>query len=76
MPNQKVTIEKLGWSPWFDGLLALQGYSHEQVARVAAVDREQLMLLNNSGLFRARLSGSYLHHHRRIDPLPQGVAGE
>ena len=63
-------LEKLGWNPWFDGLLALQGYTHEQVARVAAVDREQLMLINTSGLFRARLSGSYLHHHRRPEDFP------
>lgn len=63
-------LEKLGWNPWFDGLRALQGYSHEQVARVAAVDREQLLLLNTTGAFRARLSGSYLHHNRRPEALP------
>lgn len=63
-------LEKLGWNPWFDGLRALQGYSHEQVARVAAVDREQLLLLNTTGTFRARLSGSYLHHNRRPEALP------
>ncbi len=63
-------LEKLGWNPWFDGLLALEDRPLETVARVAAVDREQLLLLNTTGTFRARLSGSYLHHHRRTEELP------
>ncbi|WP_277057767.1 ribosome small subunit-dependent GTPase A [Trichlorobacter lovleyi] len=63
-------LEKLGWNPWFDGLLALEGRPLETVARVAAVDREQLLLLNTTGTFRARLSGSYLHHNRRTEELP------
>lgn len=63
-------LEKLGWNPWFASLLALQGQSIDHVARVAAVDREQLMLVNGSGTFRARLAGSYLHHHRRPEEFP------
>jgi len=63
-------LEKLGWNPWFNGLLALEGRPVETVARVAAVDREQLLLLNTTGTFRARLSGSYLHHHRQTEELP------
>ncbi|MCM0080102.1 ribosome small subunit-dependent GTPase A [Geomonas sp. Red32] len=70
MSNQQITLENLGWEPWFDRHAALHDYSMETVARVAAVDREQLLLLNAKGAFRAKLSGSYLHHHHRAEELP------
>lgn len=70
MPDAQQQLEKLGWNQWFDGLLALQGQPLESAARVAAVDREQLLLTNSTGLFRARLSGSYLHHNRRPEAFP------
>ena len=60
----------MGWDRWFEGLAALRGQSIETAARVAAVDRDQLLLLNDKGAFRARLSGSYMHHHRRPEELP------
>ena len=63
-------LEKFGWNHWFEGLLALQDKPRESVARVASVDRESLVLINSAGLFRARLSGSFLHHHRRAEELP------
>lgn len=70
MFNQQLGLENLGWNQWFEGLAALQGQSIETVARVAAVDRDQLLLLNDKGAFRAKLSGSYMHHHRRPEELP------
>ncbi len=63
-------LEKLGWNRWLEALIALEGRPLETVARVAAVDREQLLLVNAAGTFRARLSGSYLHHNRRPEELP------
>ncbi|WP_236026764.1 ribosome small subunit-dependent GTPase A [Geomonas diazotrophica] len=70
MSNKQSELEKLGWNERFERLAALQGESIETVARVAAVDRDQLLLLNDTGTFRAKLSDSYLHHHRRPEVLP------
>lgn len=51
----------LGWDNWF----AEQARAHcdpsNSLARVAAVDRDQLLLLNESGAFRARLAGKFLY---------------
>lgn len=58
----------LGWSDWFD--LRAECGPTETLARVAAVDREQLLLVDSAGTFRGRLSGSYLHRHRRPGELP------
>jgi len=70
MSDQHANLEQLGWDQWFSGLMALQGQSVETMARVAAVDREQLVLLNDKGALRARLSGSYIHHQRRAEEFP------
>jgi ribosome biogenesis GTPase len=48
MSNQQSGLEKLGWNKWFEGLSALQCRPIETVARVAAVDRDQLFLLNDT----------------------------
>ena len=42
----------------------------QTVARVAAVDRELLLLVDETGHFRAKLAGSYLHRHRQSEELP------
>jgi len=70
MSDQQPNLERLGWTPWFEALLMLEGLPRETVARVAAVDREQLLLVNATETFRAKVSGSYLHHHRRSEELP------
>ncbi|WP_224981602.1 ribosome small subunit-dependent GTPase A [Geomonas agri] len=70
MSNRQSELEKLGWNERLERLAALQGQSIDAVARVAAVDRDQLLLLNDKGALRAKLSGSYLHHHRRPEELP------
>lgn len=59
---------KLGWSDWFDQRAACK--PSNTVARVAAVDREQLLLVDQNSHFRAKLSGSYLHHHHLSHELP------
>jgi ribosome biogenesis GTPase len=70
MSNQQSGLEKLGWNKWFEGLSALQCRPIETVARVAAVDRDQLFLLNDKGAFRAKLSGSYMYRHRLSEEFP------
>jgi len=61
-------LNELGWSDWFEQR-ARCAEAHA-IARVAAVDREQLLLVDQSGAFRARLTGSFLHHHRLSQEMP------
>lgn len=70
MSDQYSGLEKLGWDSWFEGVSKRQQCPVETVARVAAVDREQLLLMNHAGLFRAKLSGSYIYRNRRAEELP------
>ncbi len=70
MSDQQLGLEKLGWNKWFEGLSILQCRPIETVARVAAVDRDQLLLLNAGGAFRAKLSGSYMYRHQLSQELP------
>lgn len=63
------SLDALGWNDWF---AAQAGRCREQdeVARVAAVDRVQLLLVGRPGFFRARLSGKYLHEAEAGLPRP------
>lgn len=57
-------LEALGWDSWFEeraGLLRDRAGGLARPARVAAVDRDQLLLLDGTGAFRGRLSGRFLH---------------
>jgi ribosome biogenesis GTPase len=70
MSPQQSDLEKLGWNTWFERISKLQNKPFESVARVAAVDRDQLLLLNGNGAFRAKLSGNYLYRHRLAEEFP------
>lgn len=61
-------LNELGWSDWF--AQRAERAPGDSIARVAAVDRDQLLLVDQTGPFRARLSGSYLHRHRQPHELP------
>jgi ribosome biogenesis GTPase len=56
----KFTLDALGWNEWFASQTGLCGPT-TIMARVAAVDRDQLLLVGEHGFFRAKLSGKYLH---------------
>ncbi len=68
MENRHFELNKLGWSGWFEQRAACK--AGETVARVAAVDRELLLLMDQTGTFRAKLSGSYIYRHRLSQELP------
>lgn len=68
MNNQHGELNKLGWNDWF--AQRANGKPTESVARVAAVDRNQLLLVDQSGHFRAKLAGRYLHDHHLNQELP------
>lgn len=68
MKNQQYELNELGWSDWFAQRASCK--PSETIARVAAVDRDQLLLVDRSGHFRARLAGRYMHHHQLSQELP------
>ncbi len=57
----KSTLKALGWDEWFEARARVRCNQPGGVARVAAVDRDQLLLLDAAGAFRAKLSGKLLH---------------
>jgi len=61
-------LYELGWDDWFAQKAACR--PEHSIARVAAVDREQLLLADQTGTFRAKLAGSFLHHHHLAHELP------
>jgi ribosome biogenesis GTPase len=63
--NQHHELDGLGWNDGFERPADCQ--PADTVARVAAVDRDQLLLVDQSGPFRAKLAGSFLHRYQ----LPQ-----
>lgn len=68
MNNRHCTLHEWGWSDWFEQRASCE--PAESIARVAAVDRDQLLLVDQTGPFRARLAGRYLHRHRLSHELP------
>ena len=66
--NRHCELNELGWSDWFEQ--RAECGPTDTVARVAAVDRDQLLLVDQTGPFRARLAGRYLHRHHLSHELP------
>ena len=54
-------LEALGWDAWFAERARATCDAACGVGRVAAVDRDQLVLLDEAGAFRAKLSGKFLY---------------
>lgn len=63
-------LEALGWDDWFEAQARSACDPAGGVGRVAAVDRDQLLLLNEAGAFRAKLSGKYLYQSVSSAELP------
>ena len=68
MKNRCCELNELGWDDWFERREDCKPTA--SVARVVAVDRDQLLLVDRIGQFRAKLSGSYLHHHQLSHERP------
>jgi ribosome biogenesis GTPase len=66
--SEHIDLTPLGWSDWFEE--RAECGPDESIARVAAVDREALLLLDQAGTLRARLAGGYLYRHQRSQELP------
>lgn len=63
------TLEALGWNEWFASQSGRCG-AHDDVARVAAVDRDQLLLVGTPGFFRGKLPGKALHESADASQRP------
>ena len=68
MQSEYGGLPELGWNDWFAQRATCK--PSDTVARVAAVDRDQLLLVGPNGHFRARLAGRYLHQHHLAQELP------
>ncbi len=68
MGNRHGEWDELGWSDWFEQ--RAEGHLGCAIARVAAVDRDAMLLVDRAGTFRARLAGSYRHRHHLSHELP------
>ena len=68
MRNQHRELIEFGWSDWFEQWV--DSNSTDAIARVAAVDRGLLLLMDETGTFRAKLAGSYTHSHRLSREMP------
>lgn len=61
MQDKRPALNALGWGPWFTQRATCPVTN--RVARVVAVDRDQPLLVDPAGAFRAKLAGRYLHRH-------------
>ncbi len=68
MTSRHTDLARLGWNEWFEEREKCG--PADTVARVAAVDRDLLLLMDQTGSFRAKLAGSYLHRHHLSQDLP------
>jgi len=68
------SLTTLGWDSWFEEQARLRCDPASAVARVAAVDRDQLLLLNETGAFRAKYSGRY--KYEAVSSLERPCVGD
>lgn len=61
-------LSDLGWTDWFAQRTHCK--PPETVARVAAVDRDQWLLVDQGGHFRAKVAGRFFHQHHLSQELP------
>jgi len=68
MESQHPDLDRLGWSNWLEERTECE--PGQTVARVAAVDRDLLLLVDQAGAFRAKMAGRYMYRHRLSQELP------
>lgn len=68
MRIQYTDLIPLGWNEWF--VKRTECAPEDTVARVAAVDRDSLLVMDHTGTFRAKLAGRYLYRHHLSQERP------
>ena len=61
-------LTRLGWNEWFEA--RAECGPEDTLARVTAVDRGLLLVMGQTGPFRAKLAGSYLYGRHLSTELP------
>jgi len=70
MDSVSEQLNQFGWDEWFAVKAQEKGLAEHRFARVVAVDREQLLVINESGEFRAKLAGRFLFATERPSDFP------
>src|SRR5512134_1604571 len=68
MKQRRTDLARIGWNEWFEE--RAECGPEDMIARVAAVDRDLLLLLDQNGTFRAKLAGSYLYRYHLSQEFP------
>lgn len=68
MKSRHADLTRIGWNEWFEE--RAECGPADTIARVVAVDRDLLLLMDQIGTFRAKLAGSYLYLHHLSQELP------
>jgi ribosome biogenesis GTPase len=68
MKSRHADLTRFGWNEWFEE--RAECGPEDTIARVVAVDRDVLSLMDQIGTFRAKLAGSYLYRHHLSQELP------
>jgi ribosome biogenesis GTPase / thiamine phosphate phosphatase len=63
-------LYQFGWDEWFDAKAHEIILAGQRLARVVAVDRDQLLVINESGEFRAKIAGRFLHTTEQPSDCP------
>ena len=61
MSSASEQLNRFGWDEWFDARAREKGLAEDRLARVVAVDRDQFLVMDGSGEFRAKLAGRFLY---------------
>jgi ribosome biogenesis GTPase / thiamine phosphate phosphatase len=63
-------LNRFGWDEWFDTKAQETNLTGNRFARVVAVDREQLIVIDESGEYRAKLAGRFLYTTEQSSNFP------
>lgn len=63
-------LNQLGWDEWFETKAQDKISEGQRVARVIAVDRERLLVIDETGEYRAKLAGRFLYAMEQPSDFP------
>ncbi|MDD2852607.1 MAG: ribosome small subunit-dependent GTPase A [Desulfuromonadaceae bacterium] len=63
-------LYEIGWDEWFDAQAHEKGLAGHRLARVVAVDRDQLLVIDESGEYRAKLAGRFQYMAEQPSDFP------
>lgn len=70
MSDDSTQLNQLGWDEWFEAKVQEKGLAGNRFARVVAVDREQFLVVDDSGEYRAKLAGRFVYEAGQPGDFP------